>query len=65
MVLLAESGNGKSTMARKLIKMLGEKYPSVRTSQLELRVSKLDRNVFLEIGIFYRFERKERRTITS
>ena len=36
MVLLAESGNGKSTMARKLIKMLGEKYPSVRIIQFEV-----------------------------
>ena len=29
LVLLSEAGNGKSTMARKLLALCGEKYPDV------------------------------------
>jgi len=45
MVLLAESGNGKSTMARKLIKMLGEKYPSKLAFFIDLKEKKEERSL--------------------
>ena len=34
LVLLSEAGNGKSTMARKLLALCGEKYPDVSSKEI-------------------------------